>query len=26
VLITPENMNLPEMQDLLHPPFDKYLK
>jgi len=26
VLITPENMNQPEMKELLHPPFDQYLK
>jgi ribose transport system substrate-binding protein len=25
-IITPENMNEPEMKDLLHPPLDKYLK
>jgi ribose transport system substrate-binding protein len=25
-LITPENMNDPEMKELLHPPLDKYLK
>src|SRR5215471_3552557 len=26
VLVTPENMNQPQMQELLHPPLDKYLK
>jgi ribose transport system substrate-binding protein len=26
VLISPENMDQPEMNDLLHPPLDKYLK
>jgi ribose transport system substrate-binding protein len=26
VLISPENMDQPDMQDLLHPPLDKYLK
>jgi ribose transport system substrate-binding protein len=26
VLISPENMDQPEMQDLLHPPLEKYLK
>lgn len=26
VLVTPENMNEPEIKDLLYPPFDKYLK
>jgi ribose transport system substrate-binding protein len=26
VLVTPENMNQPEMKDLLYPPLDKYLK
>jgi ribose transport system substrate-binding protein len=26
VLVTPENMNQPEIQQLLHPPFDQYLK
>jgi ribose transport system substrate-binding protein len=26
VLVTPENMNQPEVKDLLYPPFDKYLK
>jgi ribose transport system substrate-binding protein len=26
VLISPENMAQPEMNDLLHPPYDKYLK
>jgi ribose transport system substrate-binding protein len=26
VLVTPENMEQPEMNDLIHPPFDKYLK
>jgi len=25
-LVTPENMNEPEIKDLLYPPFDKYLK
>jgi ribose transport system substrate-binding protein len=25
-LITTENMGSPEVQELLHPPFDKYLK
>jgi ribose transport system substrate-binding protein len=26
VLVTPENMEQPDMHDLLHPPLDKYLK
>jgi ribose transport system substrate-binding protein len=26
LLITPENMGAPEVQELLHPPFDKYLQ
>src|SRR2546421_763176 len=26
VLVTPENMNEPQIKDLLHPPIDKYLK
>jgi ribose transport system substrate-binding protein len=26
VLVSPENMNQPDMNDLIHPPFDKYLK
>ncbi len=26
VLVTPENMEQPEIKDLLHPPIDKYLK
>lgn len=26
VLVTPENMNQPEIQELLNPPFDEYLK
>jgi ribose transport system substrate-binding protein len=26
VLVSPENMDQPEIKDLLHPPFDKYLK
>src|SRR6266404_2387796 len=26
VLVTPENMEQPDISDLLHPPFDKYLK
>ena len=26
VLVTPENMDQPDIYDLLHPPFDKYLK
>jgi len=26
VLVTPENMETPEIKDLLHPPIDKYLK
>jgi ribose transport system substrate-binding protein len=26
VLVTPENMNQPEIKDLLYPPLDKYLK
>src|SRR5213078_3431655 len=26
VLVTPENMEQPEMKDLLHPPLEKYLK
>jgi ribose transport system substrate-binding protein len=26
VLISPENMDRPEMQELLHPPLEKYLK
>jgi ribose transport system substrate-binding protein len=26
VLVTPENMNQPEVKDLLYPPLDKYLK
>src|SRR5947208_12291546 len=26
VLVTPDNMNQPEIKELLHPPFDKYLK
>jgi ribose transport system substrate-binding protein len=26
VLVSPENMEQPEMKDLIHPPFDKYLK
>jgi ribose transport system substrate-binding protein len=26
VLVTPENMEQPEVKDLLHPPLDKYLK
>jgi ribose transport system substrate-binding protein len=26
VLISPENMEQPEMKDLLHPPLEKYLK
>jgi len=26
VLVSPENMEQPEMKDLLHPPYDKYLK
>jgi ribose transport system substrate-binding protein len=26
VLISPDNMNMPENQELLHPPLDKYLK
>jgi ribose transport system substrate-binding protein len=26
VLVTPENMNQPEIKDLLQPPIDKYLK
>jgi len=26
VLATPENMEQPEIRDLLNPPFDKYLK
>jgi ribose transport system substrate-binding protein len=26
VLVTPENMDRPEMKDLLYPPFDRYLK
>ena len=25
-LVTPENMEKPEIQELLHPPLDKYLK
>jgi ribose transport system substrate-binding protein len=25
-LVTPENMNQPEIKDLIYPPFDKYLK
>jgi ribose transport system substrate-binding protein len=25
-MVTPENMNLPETQELLHPPIEKYLK
>jgi ribose transport system substrate-binding protein len=25
-LVTPDNMNQPEIQELLHPPLDKYLK
>ena len=25
-VVTPENMNQPEMSDLIHPPLDKYLK
>jgi ribose transport system substrate-binding protein len=25
-IITPENMDQPEMKDLLHPPFEKYLE
>jgi ribose transport system substrate-binding protein len=26
VLVTPENMDRPEIHELLHPPLDKYLK
>ena len=26
VLVTPENMNQPEIKELLYPPLDKYLK
>jgi ribose transport system substrate-binding protein len=26
VLVTPENMEQPEIRELLHPPLDKYLK
>jgi ribose transport system substrate-binding protein len=26
VLVTPENMNQPEMKELLYPPLDKYLR
>jgi hypothetical protein len=26
VLVTPDKMDQPEMQNLLHPPYDKYLK
>jgi ribose transport system substrate-binding protein len=26
VLVTPQNMNQPEIKDLLYPPYDKYLK
>ena len=26
VLATPENMEQPEIRELLHPPLDKYLK
>jgi len=26
VLVTPDNMNQPEIKDLLYPPLDKYLK
>jgi ribose transport system substrate-binding protein len=25
-LVTPDNMNEPKIQELLHPPLDKYLK
>jgi ribose transport system substrate-binding protein len=25
MLVTPENMNQPDIRELLHPPFDKYL-